>query len=39
MDGSWRPVKIRLADRPELKDARIRTRPGYYAAYKPSSLK
>jgi VWFA-related protein len=39
MDGSWRPVKIRLADRPELKDARIRTRPGYYAAYKPSSMK
>jgi VWFA-related protein len=39
MDGSWRPVKIRLADRPELKDARIRTRPGYYAAYRPSSMK
>jgi len=39
MDGSWRPVKIRLADRPELKDARIRSRPGYYAMYKPSSQK
>lgn len=36
MDGSWRDVKIRLADRRELKDAKIRTRSGYYAPYKPS---
>jgi Ca-activated chloride channel family protein len=36
MDGSWRDVKIRLADRRELKDAKIRTRGGYYAPYKPS---
>jgi Ca-activated chloride channel family protein len=34
-DGAWRDVKIRLADRPNLRDARIRTRAGYYAAYKP----
>jgi VWFA-related protein len=36
MDGSWRDVKIRLADRRELKDAKIRTRGGYYAPYRPS---
>ena len=35
-DGSWRDVKIRLADRRELKDAKIRTRGGYYAPYRPS---
>lgn len=34
-DGTWRPVDIRLK-RPNLKDARIRTRGGYFAAYKPS---
>ena len=39
MDGAWREVKIRLADKPELKDAKIRTRSGYYAAFKPSSHK
>jgi Ca-activated chloride channel family protein len=33
MDGKWREVKIRVV-RPELKDARIRTRPGYFAPYK-----
>ena len=33
MDGKWRDVKIRVV-RPELKDARIRTRPGYFAPYK-----
>jgi len=33
MDGSWRGVKIRLT-RPELKDARIRTRSGYFAPYR-----
>jgi Ca-activated chloride channel family protein len=30
-DGSWRPVEVRLK-RPDLKGARIRTRPGYFAA-------
>jgi Ca-activated chloride channel family protein len=33
MDGKWRDVKIRVV-RPELKDARIRTRPGYFAPYR-----
>lgn len=37
MDGGWREVKVRVAGRPELKHARVRTRGGYYAAYKPSS--
>jgi Ca-activated chloride channel family protein len=36
MDGSWRDVKVRLL-RPDLKDAKVRTRGGYYAAYKPGS--
>ena len=36
MDGTWRDVKIKLADKPELRNARIRTRSGYYAPYKPS---
>ena len=36
MDGTWREVKIRLADKPELRNAKIRTRAGYYAPYKPS---
>jgi Ca-activated chloride channel family protein len=27
-DGTWRTVKVEIADRPELK---ARTRPGYYA--------
>ena len=35
-DGAWREVKIRLVDRPGLKDAKIRTRRGYYAPFKPS---
>ncbi len=34
-DGTWREVEIRLK-RPDLKDAKIRTRGGYFAAYKPS---
>jgi Ca-activated chloride channel family protein len=33
MDGKWRDVRIRVI-RPDLKDARIRTRPGYFAPYK-----
>ena len=36
MDGAWRDVRIRLADRRELKDAKLRTRSGYYAPYKPT---
>lgn len=36
MDGTWREVEIKLADKPELRHARIRTRGGYYAPYKPS---
>ena len=36
MDGSWREVRIRLADRPELRDTKLRTRGGYYAPYRPS---
>jgi Ca-activated chloride channel family protein len=38
-DGAWRDVKIRLVKKPELKDARLRTRSGYYAPYKPSGQK
>ena len=33
-DGKWRKVEIRLA-RPELKNARILSRKGYFAPYKP----
>lgn len=33
-DGSWRPVEIRLK-RPDLRQARLRTRPGYFAPYVP----
>lgn len=36
LDGSWREIKVRLADKPELKNVRVRTRTGYYAPYKPS---
>lgn len=34
-DGAWRDVDIRLT-RKDLKGARIRTRGGYFAPYKPS---
>jgi Ca-activated chloride channel homolog len=33
-DGRWRPVEIRLT-RADLKQAKIRTRKGYYAPYQP----
>jgi Ca-activated chloride channel homolog len=33
-DGSWRPVEIKVK-RPGLRGAKIRTRPGYYAAFTP----
>ncbi|HEY0876457.1 MAG TPA: VWA domain-containing protein [Vicinamibacterales bacterium] len=36
MDGNWRKVEITLADKPELRHAKLRTRSGYYAPYKPS---
>jgi Ca-activated chloride channel family protein len=36
-DGAWRKVQIRLK-RSELKGMRLRTREGYYAPYKQSSL-
>lgn len=35
-DGAWREVKIRLANKPELKNVKIRTRAGYYAPYRPT---
>jgi Ca-activated chloride channel family protein len=35
-DGSWRQVQIRLT-RPELKGAKLRTRNGYFALYRPGS--
>jgi Ca-activated chloride channel homolog len=33
MDGAWRDVQIRVT-RPDLRGARVRTRPGYFALYK-----
>ena len=36
LDGTWRHVRIRLVNKPELKDVKIRTRAGYYAPFKPS---
>ena len=33
-DGAWRKVRIRVT-RPDLEDARVRTREGYFAPYKP----
>ena len=35
-DGSWRPVEIKLK-RSDLRGARLRTRPGYFARVDPSS--
>jgi Ca-activated chloride channel homolog len=34
-DGAWRDVEIRLT-RKDLKGARVRTRAGYFAPYRPS---
>ena len=39
LDGAWRDVKVRLADKPEFKNAKIRARGGYYAPYKPATQK
>lgn len=36
MDGRWRDVRIRLL-RTDLKDAKVRTRSGYYAPLKPGA--
>lgn len=35
-DGAWRDVKVRLVNRPDLKNVKIRTRAGYYAPYRPT---
>jgi VWFA-related protein len=35
-DGSWRPVEIKMK-RADLKGAKLRTRPGYYARLVPGS--
>jgi VWFA-related protein len=35
-DGEWRKVEIKLK-RPDLKNAKLRTRTGYFAPYKPGS--
>ena len=35
-DGTWRKVEVRLK-RPDLKNARIRTRPGYFAPFREGS--
>ena len=35
-DGAWRSVEIKLS-RKDLRGVKLRTRAGYYAAYKPAS--
>jgi Ca-activated chloride channel family protein len=35
-DGGWRRVQLRL-NRPDLKNVKIRTRPGYFAPYREGS--
>jgi len=35
-DGRWRKIDIKLK-RPELKNAHIRSRPGYFARFRPST--
>jgi Ca-activated chloride channel family protein len=35
-DGAWRKVEIRLK-RPDLRNAKLRTRSGYFAPYKEGS--
>jgi VWFA-related protein len=35
-DGTWRKVEVRLK-RPDVKNARIRTRPGYFAPFREGS--
>jgi Ca-activated chloride channel homolog len=36
MDGAWRKVEIKLK-RPDLKNVKLRTRPGYFAPYREGS--
>ena len=36
MDGAWRKVEIKVK-RPDLKGAKLRTRTGYFAPYRPGS--
>jgi VWFA-related protein len=36
MDGTWRKVEIKLK-RPDLKHAKLRARPGYFALYREGS--
>jgi hypothetical protein len=36
MDGTWRPVEIRLT-KPELRSSKLRTRKGYFAPYREST--
>ena len=35
-DGAWRKVEIKVK-RPDLKGAKLRTRAGYFAPYRPRS--
>jgi Ca-activated chloride channel family protein len=37
-DGAWRQVEVKLT-RGDLKSAKLRTRPGYFAPYRESSAK
>ena len=37
-DGTWRRVEVRLK-RPDLKNAKIRTRPGYFAPFREGSVR
>ena len=37
-DGTWRRVEVRVK-RPDLKNARIRTRPGYFAPFREGSVR
>jgi Ca-activated chloride channel family protein len=37
-DGGWRKVEVRLK-RPDLKSPKIRTRPGYFAPFRESSVR
>lgn len=36
LDGNWHKVEVKCL-RPDLRDAKIRTRKGYYSLYRPSS--
>jgi hypothetical protein len=36
MDGTWRPVEIKLT-KPELRNAKLRTRKGYFAPYRETA--